>query len=564
MADDQTPDDPAPLDDASGATTTATLSVFRNRAFAVIMIASGVANLGAAMFDTASNWLMTSLNPDPVVVSAVQVATMLPMFLLTLPAGALADIVDARRLLIVSEIFVTLVALAFAAAVSLNYVGAPMVLIATFFLCAGGAIAAPAWLLTTPLLVSKEELDSAVAINNTSSNLSRAIGPAIGGFAIAAYDVEAPFWFYLLANFGVVAALLWWRAPRRSVESLPAERFISAIGSGLRYVRHSHDSAATIVRSLAFFPFASAYWALLPLIARQQVPGGPAFYGMLFGALGVGSMLGSLALSALKSRLGPDGIAALGTLGTVIALWGFGAAPNPELALAASMLAGASWIVTMTTLFVSAQVALPSWVLGRGLAIFLTIYFGALTLGSALWGQVANVEGLPWALYIAAGGALVALPLAWPWKLQTGAAHDLSPSMHWRAPVFVQRVQDDSGPILVTVEYKIDPKDRTPFLMTLGDIGRERRRDGAFAWGSFEDVRLEGRIVETFLVRSMGELRHLRARVTVADRILEESARRYLTEPPNVGFLVAPKRERFALRKRAAADVGTEAVNPSG
>jgi predicted MFS family arabinose efflux permease len=532
--------------------TRSAVGVLRNRTFAVILVASGFANLGAAMFDTASSWLMTSLNPDPVMVSAVQVATMLPMFLLTLPAGTLADIVDSRRLLIASEVFVTLVAFTFASAVSLKFVGAPMLLIATFLLCVGGAIAAPAWLLTTPMLVPKEDLDSAVAINNTSSNLSRAIGPAIGGLAIAAVNVEVPFWFYLLANLGVVGALLWWRAPQRTVESLPAERFVNAIENGLRYARNSHDLGATVVRAFAFFPFASAYWALLPLIARQQVPDAPSFYGVLFGALGVGSMFGSLVLNRLKASLGPDAIVALGTLGTSIGLCSFAAAHRPIVTIVASLLAGASWIITTTTLFISAQVALPGWVLGRGLAIFLTVYFGALAFGSALWGQVANVEGLPTALYISAVGAFTALLLSWRCKLHSGGARDLSPSMHWRAPVFVLRIEDDSGPILVTVEYKIDPKDRMPFLITLQDIGRERKRDGAYAWGSFEDVRFEGRIVETFLLRSMGELKHLRTRVTVADRMLEETARRYLKEPATIGFLVAPKRERFERRKRAA------------
>ena len=385
---------------------TSTLGVFRNRAFAVIVMASAVANLGAAMFDTASSWLMTSLNSDPVLVSAVQVATMLPMFLLTLPAGTLADIVDPRRLLIGSEIFVTLVALGFAVVVSLKLTTAPLLLIATFLLCAGGAIAAPAWLLTTPMLVSKEELDSAVAINNVSANVSRAVGPAIGGFAIAAFNIGVPFWFYLAANVGIVGALVWWRAPRRTMESLPAERFINAIESGVRYVRNSRDLGATVARALAFFPFASAYWALLPLIARQQSPSDAAFYGVLFGALGLGSMAGSLALNWLKERLGPDGMMALGAVGTVIALWGFAVAHAPALALASSLLAGASWIISVTTLFVSAQVALPSWVRGRGLAFFLTIYFGAMTFGSALWGKVANVEGLPTALSIAGGRRL--------------------------------------------------------------------------------------------------------------------------------------------------------------
>ena len=230
------------------------------------------------------------------------------------------------------------------------------------------------------------------------------------------------------------------------------------------------------------------------------------------------------------------------------------------LAMAASLVAGACWIVMMTTLFVSAQVALPDWVRGRGLAIFLTAYFGAMTVGSAIWGKVASVEGLSIALYIAAAGALLGTIVTWPWRLQTAAALDLSPSMHWQAPVFVQRVDDDQGPILVTVEYRIDPNDRAPFLAAMQEIGLERKRDGAYAWNVFEDSADVGRVVETFLVQSLLELKHLRARVTIADRMIEQAAHRYLKAPPKATFLAAPKRSRQKRRKlpRSAAAAAGE------
>ena len=287
--------------------------VFGNLAFTVILIASSASNVGFAMFDTSTNWLMTSLNPDPMMVSAVQVATTLPMFLLTLPAGALTDIIDARRLLIGAQLAVTAISIVFATVVTLHWATPAVLLATTFCLGATGALAAPAWLVITPMLVPKHDLDSAIAINNASYNVSRAIGPALGGLAIAAFSIALPFWCFCVGNIAVVAALLWWRAPRRARESLPAERLVSALRTGLRYARNNRDIDSTLIRAVAFFPFASAYWALLPLVARMQMHNGPEVYGVLLGMIGVGSILGSFALNGLKARLGPDRLAVLGT-----------------------------------------------------------------------------------------------------------------------------------------------------------------------------------------------------------------------------------------------------------
>ena len=231
---------------------------------------------------------------------------------------------------------------------------------------------------------------------------------------------------------------------------------------------------------------------------------------------------------------------AAGTLGTAIALLLFAFARNAATALAASVIAGASWIAVLSSLNVSAQVALPEWVRGRGLAIFITTFFGALTVGSALWGQVAGMMGLPSAHVMAAVGALIAIPLTWRWKLQTGAGLDLTPSLHWPVPIAAGEIEHDRGPVLVTIEYKIDPKNREPFLEALEKLANERRRDGAYAWGVFEDAADKGRMVETFLVESW--LEHLRQheRVTNADRVLQEAVQRFQTEgAPKITHLIA-------------------------
>jgi predicted MFS family arabinose efflux permease len=456
-----------------------------NPAFMVILIATSFSSVGLAMYDTGSAWLMTSLNPSPRLVSAVQVVTTLPFFLLTLPAGALTDVVDPRRLLIVAEAAVTVISIAFAVAISAGLVN-PLSLLATSFLMGMcGALAAPAWLLITAILVRRAELDSAIAIDTASYNVARAIGPAIAGYAIARLSIAVPFWCCCVGNLILLAALIWWRAPQRPKETLPAERLISAMTTGLRYVRHSREMDATLIRAIAFFPFASAYLALLP--TRTQTGDGAEVYGELMAAVGLGSIVATLALNWLKTRLGANGQAALGALGTAVSLILLAAAREPVLALIASFISGAASIVALTTFFVSAQVALPQWVRGRGLAIFLTVYFGALTLGSAVWGEVATAEGVPFALWAAGAGTLIGLALTWAWKLQSSEAQDLTPSMRWRAPCFLNRVTDDRGPILAIAEYRIDPKDSSAFLALMQDISLERRRDGAYAWHMFED-----------------------------------------------------------------------------
>jgi MFS family permease len=321
----------------------------------------------------------------------------------------------------------------------------------------------------------------------------------------------------------------------------------------VRYARHNPHLHATLARTLAFFPFASAYWALLPLIARAQPAQGATFYGLLLGGIGVGAILGSAALSRLKRWLGPDGVVALASVGTAAALVGFGLAHNPVTAICACLLAGASWTLTISTLYVSAQVALPDWVRGRGLAIFLTFIFGATTFASALWGQIAALRGLDVSLYVAAAGALLAIPASAGSKLQTGLNENMEPALHWRFPRVAFDVGWTQGPALVTIKYRVDPSNREKFLETMKEIGDERRRDGAFAWGVFEELATEGRYTETFLIESWLELMHLYERVTNADRRMEETVRTLLVDKPEISHYVAPRRAQRPDRQKTAS-----------
>jgi MFS family permease len=518
---------------------------FRNRTFTVIWGATVVSNVGGWMYNVASGWLMTSLDPDPFIVSMVQVANSLPMFLFAIPAGALADIVDRRRLLIFGESAIMITSTAFAALVWLHLITPVSLLVFSFIVTVGSAITAPAWQAVVPELVEKPDLPAAVAANSVGINVSRAIGPAIGGFLVGAIGIAAPFWLNAFSNLGVIVALVRWRLPKKSGTSLPPERFGNAMRTGLRHARYNPNLSATLIRATAFFVFASAYWALLPLVARSQIAQGPALYGVLLGTIGASAVGGAFLLRWLRGRLGADRLLSIATLASALATTLFAIAHDSATAIAASLIAGASWIAAVSSLNVSAQTALPEWVRGRGLAVYVTVMFGALTIGSAIWGELAAVLSLTAALLIAAVGAIMAIPLTRAWKLQANGADDLSPSMHWPAPIATSAIEPDRGPVLVTVEYHIDPKNREPFLQALARSARERRRDGAYDWGIFEDPAKEGRFIETFLTDSW--LDHLRQhqRVTKADRIVEQVVRRFqVGDGPKTTHLIGAQQRR--------------------
>ncbi|MGO9847971.1 MAG: MFS transporter [Methylocella sp.] len=523
--------------------TTDALAPFRYRTFRVLWCATVIANTGTWMQSAAAGWFMTSLDPDPFIVSLVQVAASLPMFIFAIPAGALADIFDRRKLIIVMQIAVTLLIVGFTFMIRLGLVTPTSLLIFLFVATAAAALIMPVWQSIVPQLVPRTLIQPAVALNSAGVNVSRAVGPALAGVIIAAWGMDAPFWLNALSNLGVIAALWWWRpAGSDAIRNLPSERFFLAIGAGLRYARHNPHLRATQLHALGFFLFASAYWALLPLVARDQITGGATLYGLLLGTIGVGAVAGAFAVPWLKSRLGADGVVAVGAMGTAIALLLFAFARQAAMAFAASAIAGISWIVVLVTLNVSAQVALPEWVRGRGLSIYMTVMFGALTLGSAIWGKIAAWTGLPAAQVIAALGAAAAVPLLWRWRLETGAVLDLTPSRHWPEPVPLGEIALDRGPVLVTIEYRIKPSDRDGFLKAIGHLAGERRRDGAFAWEVFEDPEHDGLFVETFMLNTWAEHLRQHARVTDADRTMQEAVDRFQIDgTPKVTHLLAAR-----------------------
>jgi MFS family permease len=515
--------------------------------FRSLWIATVVSNVGSWMYNAASGWLMTSLTPSPLIVSLVQVANSLPLFLFALPAGALADTLDKRRLILALEILTTLLSAVFALLVTLHAVNATLLLLSIFVLGILAALETPAWQAIVPQLVPDSALSSAVAVNSVGINISRVIGPAITGYIIVGLGVAAPFWLDAFSNGGVIGVIFRWRPPpRTTLRPLPAERLSGAIRAGVRYARYNRALRATLARAVGFFFFASAYWALLPLVARNQLQGGPALYGTLLAAIGAGAVVGALFLPRMQARMGADGVVVLGQAGTAAALVLFGLAHQPWVAALACLLAGISWIVVLAILNVSAQIVLPDWVRGRGLAVYVTVFFGTMTLGSAFWGLTAEQSGLGPAHYLAGGGALIALWVTRRWKLHVEPAVDLTPSMHWPPPVLADGLDKDAGPVLVTIEYHVDAANREAFLAALVPLAYERQRDGAYDWNVFQDTEHPERMIETFLSDSW--LDHLRqhGRVTRADQAAEDEVRRLVRAPPRIAHYIAARPQRGA------------------
>lgn len=498
---------------------------FGHRAFTLLWTATVISNVGTWMHEVGAAWLMTELSPSPLVVAAVQAATTLPVFLFALLAGALADIVDRRRLLIFVNVLMGIAAGLLTALVAVGWMTPALLLIFTFLFGTGAAFIAPAWQAIVPSLVPREALQPAIALNSMGINVSRAIGPALAGALIVAAGLAMPFAFNALSFVVIVLALLAWRPSERPASVLPPEHLSAAIVAGLRYTGNSSSFRQTLVRAVAFFLFASAYWAMLPLVARQVLGGGPTLYGVLLGCVGVGAVLGAVVLPTIKQRLKGDRLVAVGTTGTAAAMLVFALLPNPIAAGVAALLGGMSWIAVLSTLNVSAQTALPDWVRARGLSVFLTVFFGSMALGSLVWGQLAAAVSIEAALMVAAAGSLLVLPLAGRFRLNLAEALDLAPAMHWPAPVLAIDGATETGPVMIRVEYVIQDADAAKFRSLMQSLAASRRRGGGYSWNLMRDSAEPDRYIESWFEGSWTQhLRH-HDRVSGADRALQEEIR---------------------------------------
>lgn len=528
--------------------------LFRNR-----LLASVISNVGSWMQDTAGTWLMSALTASPFLISLMQTAASLPVLLLGLPAGATADILDRRRLLLFWGSWM-LAAAAVLSALTLNgWVAAWSLLLLTFLLNIGSAMNAPTWQAIVPELVPREELPEAIALNSAAFNVARAVGPAAGGLAVAAFAsaLQGASFVFLVNAISFLAVLIfiyrWKRAPWFT-SALPAERLLASMRSGLRYTRFAPAMRAVLVRAFLQTFCVSSMWALLVVVARENVRRGAWGYGLLMGCIGAGAVVGALLQPRIRRHLSADRTVTAAALAFTVTLSLMAWAPWFGLLIPALFLGGMAWTSTTSSLNVAVQLSVPAWVQARSLGIYQMVFQGGMAFGSAAWGALAEHVGTPIALTTAAAGLVGGLALARRFPLTDDTTLDLSPgrlahALSRAAPQMMIEPNPEDGPVLITVTFHIDPARSAEFITAAHELGRVRRRDGAIRWALFRDPFDPARYVETYVLESWLERQRQIERFTVADNAIRNRLLSFQVGPdsPSVSRLLLARRPHSLL-----------------
>lgn len=497
-----------------------------------LWISSTVSNLGGWMQDTAGTWLMTVLTPSALLIALMQTAASLPVVILGLMAGATADIFDRRRLLLFWQSWM-LIAVALMSVLTFLSVISPWVLLTlTFLLNIGAAMNSPAWQAIVPEVVPRTQLPDAVSLNSAGFNLAKAVGPALGGLAVAAFvhaDTGAASVFLLnsLSFVGVIIVLYRWRRKPLFKSALPTERLFGSMRSGMRYIRYAPALQAALTRALIFTMFVSAVWALLAVVARNDlhggVLGGALGYGILNGCMGAGAVIGATSLPRVRRHLSADSIISCSTATFIVTLLVLGLVRIPWIIMPALIAGGFAWTSAMSTLNLAVQLSVPAWVQARALGAYQMTFAGGMALGSVIWGWIAEHVSTPVSLVAASIGLGVTLPLALRFHILRGEQPDLTPYQYSRpAPEFGLERDETEGPVRVSITYCVAPKDHEAFIQALYRMRDVRLRDGAIRWGAYQDVTDPRKISETFITESWLEYLRQRERFTASDREIRD------------------------------------------
>ena len=509
-----------------------------NGVFRALWIAQFASNVGTWMQTVGAQWLL--IDTSPLLVSLVQAASSLPIVMLALPAGAWADMVDRKRLLLGAQLAMFLAAAAMAITTFTGSISPALVLVLTFALGCGNAIAGPSWQAIQPDLVDRSLLPQAAALNGLNMNVARAVGPAIGGLIVATAGAGWVFALNAASFIGISAVLASWRSPARA-DGMPPERLVEALRAGGRYVRHALIVRRLLFRALLFIPAASAVWALLPVIAAGNLGLGSGGYGLLLGMVGAGAVAGAVVIPKVRARVGSARLVTAAMVITAVATVLIATVGNVVVVGAALLPVGAAWIAVMSSLNSGMQLALPNWVRARGLAYYLVVFQGAQAGGAVVWGVVADLSSATTALLCAAAVLLVGALAGLRTPMPDTSKLDRTPSTHWPAPQLTFTPEATDGPVLVTVTYRVAADQAVDFTRAMQHVGRSRRRTGALRWELFRDGSDTTRYVESYLIGTWAEhLRQHQHRLTGADRRFEEEAIRYAMDEPDVQHLFPP------------------------
>ncbi|TDD44988.1 MFS transporter [Nonomuraea terrae] len=515
-------------DDGAGGSVTAAGSVWQPlhlRMFRTLWLAQLVSNVSSWMQTVGAQWLVTEETGSASMVALIQTAASLPILVLGIPAGALADIFDRRRLLLISQFLMFVASGLLAVLTALGHMNSYGVLILTFVLGCGNALMTPSWQAIQPDLVPREQIPNAASLNGVNLNLSRAVGPAIGGLIVALAGSAAAFAVNALSFLVTAAALLVWR-DRREPDPLGAERILPALRAGHRYVRHAPRIRRVLGRSLLFVPAGTALWALLPVVADRRLELGAGGYGLLLGAFGAGAVAGAALLPYVRGHWSTNTALTGGGVLFALAMAVLALTRVPWIGGAVLVFAGMSWVSALSTFNAQMQVTTSGWVRARALAVYLTLFAGSMAIGAAVWGALAELLGLVITLLAAAALMAIGTFFSWRYLALPDTNLDRSLSVHWPAPNLMLEPAKDDGPVLVTVEYRV-PADRADdFVEAMQEFGLSRLRTGALTWDLYQNGEDPEAYLETFAVASWEEhLRQHSARLTASDRAIEERAR---------------------------------------
>ncbi|MCC3156230.1 MFS transporter [Hymenobacter sp. 15J16-1T3B] len=511
--------------------------------FRAIWLASVVSNVGTWMQNVAGVWLVTTLTTSALLVALMQAATSLPAFLLSMPAGALGDLIDRRRLLLVTQGFMGVVAFVLGMLTLGGEVSAYGVLGFTFLLGIGSALNAPVWQTLPAELVPRPVLPFAITLNGVSNNIARAIGPALGGLIIAYYSPGYVFLLNGVSFVGTWVVVYRWRRVQPEASG-PAENFAGALRAGLRYVQYSPAIYAVLVRAFAFSFGAAAMWALLSVVTAQRLHLQSGSYGVLLSWLGAGAITGAFLVGRIGQRLNFNQRALLGSfvfVGTNVSL---ALMPTEYGLFPVMFVSGVAWLITMTAFSTTVQLHVPKWVQARVVSMYMLVFQAGLSLGSIVWGELADRVGLSYSLLGAAAWMALSLLLALPFPMRAADNLDLDPAEHWPEPVVHGAVDPDDGPVVVMVQYRVPVAAQPAFRQAVGPLTRLRLRDGALRAGVFTDLAQPELITEFFYVATWGEHQRQHHRFTREDQAVEAQVRQFHQgpEPPRVThFLAFPK-----------------------
>lgn len=500
-----------------------------NRVFLFLWIATLVSNIGTWMHDVAAGWLVTSLTDSEFVVALMQTASSLPAFFLLLPSGALADILDRRLYLLTANIGMAVVAILLGILTLSGNVQVWSLLILTLMMGTGTAMVMPTWQSIIPEVVSREDLPGGIALNTMGMNIARVLGAFIAGIILAITGPGAVFVTNAVTFSLIIVVLIRWK--RKPPETaLPPERLSAAVKTGLRYTRYSPALQSTIFRSIGFYFFASVMWALFPLIARELLQADEFKYAVLFGAISIGAIINALFIPRLRARFNNDQLITGASLVFASGMIITALTQIYVVALFTLALCGSAWITVMTCAQTAAHTALPNWVRSRGIGVFLTFFMGSLAIGPAVWGGLAQLTTIPTAMYTASICLIVAAFFTQRWPVTGNETMDHTPSKHWILPNPALEIHPGQGPVMVCIQYTVDPDAREEFLHAMEQLGKARRRDGAWEWGIMENISEPFSFQEFFLLNSW--LDHLRQH----ERISKQDA---MIQSKILDFLVA-------------------------